>query len=312
MRLALLIAVAAALDGQRVREASGVVRVGEETLIADDSLTGAYVELETKRLRGPFFRLNDYDPERKRLHYRGLGVDFESVDMLADGRVALLSERLRSLVGDRGVIAEYDSELAETGKRGLEGLAVRPLPDGASRVAVLWEGGYPDYGALGRARDQGPWQPLVVVHDIPRNGRAGRVRMAQATLIELKPPLPDHADPPRSQRFRAPDLVWYPDAASRDGWGFLVLLSSQDGSPRPEFRHKWLQRFRRDGSAFGAPLDLMALLPPSLRAGNWEGLAWWEPGRSVILVCEEDGNIEAHGWILELPEELRKDPAAFR
>jgi hypothetical protein len=311
LRLLAALAFTALLCGQTVREASGVVRDGDELLIADDSLTGAYLELETRRLQGPFFVLNDYRPDRIRLHYRGLGVDFESVDKLADGRVALLSERLRSLVGDRGIIAEYDSELAETGKRGLEGLAVRPLDGEASRVAVLWEGGYPDFGEIARGRDRGPWLPFILVHDIPRDGTAGRVRMAQSRTLELKVPLPDSLAPPLSQRFRAPDLAWYPDAASSEGWGFLVLLSSQDGSARPAYRYKWLQRFRGDGTPFGDPLDLIPLLPEKLRAANWEGLAWWEPGRSLVLVCEQEGPVEAHGWILDLPEAWRAT-AAFR
>jgi hypothetical protein len=95
---------------------------------------------------------------------------------------------------------------------------------------------------------------------------------------------------------------------SRSEWGFLVLLSSQDGTATPQFRYKWLQRFNSKGDAAGEPLDLLARLPENLRAANWEGLEWWERGRSVILVHEAEGPIEAHGWILELPESWRFDP----
>lgn len=286
----------------RIREASGVVRQGSHLLVVDDSDVGAYYRVHWKKPESPVIDLNAQKPERVRLKSRNLGVDLESIDLMNDGRVALLSERLRSLVSDDGVIAEYDSELAETGKRGLEGVAIRELDGGASQVAVLWEGGYPDFGLIAPTRQRSVFKPLVVVHDVPRNGKVGRVRLKDAPrTIELDVPQPA-GEEPRAQRFRAPDLRWYP---FREGgtakWGFVVLLSSQNGLAQPEFQYKWLQRFDLDGKRVGEPLDLSRHFPPELMRANWEGLAWMEFGRSMILVHEEDPGLPPHAFLLELP-----------
>jgi len=287
-----------------IKEASGVTRQGDSLLIVDDSDVGAYFRVAIGRLPGPLFDLNNLRPQRILLKNRGLGVDLESIGILADGRVALLSERLRSLVSDEGIIAEYDSELAEMGRRGLEGLAIRPLPNGASRVAVAWEGGYPDFGLLPRrASARSAWLPLILVHDVPRNARVGRVGLKDAAAsIELTVPRPPGIEP-EAQRFRAPDLVWtrLPAKQSGDGWGFIVLLSSQNGSANPTFGLKWLQRFDMEGQPVGEPLDLLKYLSRDLAGVNWEGLGWWEPGKKVVLVHEDDPHHRAHAFILELP-----------
>ncbi len=66
-----------------------------------------------------------------------LAVDLEAIDVLADGRVVVISERLRSMVSKDGVVVGYDDPFAEFGERGLEGLAVRKVDDKTSKVAVL-------------------------------------------------------------------------------------------------------------------------------------------------------------------------------
>ena len=299
-----------------IAEASGVARLGDYLLIADDAAVGAYYRVNISKLPPDTFLLdlNTLKPQRVPLKQRGLGVDIESVGILADGRIALLSERLRSLISDGGIIAEYDSELAEIGKRGLEGLALRALPGGASRVAVVWEGGYPDFGQLPRrASGRNAWLPLILVHDVPRNGRVGRVRLKDSiAAIELAVPRPAGAEPD-AQRFRVPDLAWtrIPSGKTDDGWGFLVLLSSQNGVPALRFQYKWLQRFDLEGRPVGAPLDLARLLPKGLEAVNWEGLNWFDQGKSVVLVHEEDGPaVPPHAFILELPKDWQFDPVA--
>jgi hypothetical protein len=304
-----VIAAAFAWQPAMIREASGVARVGNTLLVVDDSETGAYYRVAMGKLRGPLFDLNTLRPERVALKQAGLGVDLESIDILADGRVVVLSERLRSLVSDAGIIAEYDNELAEMGKRGVEGLAIRPLPNGASRVAVVWEGGYPEFGKLRRkkASKRKAWLPIIVVHDIPRNGQAGRVRLRkEGTMIEVAVPEPEGVEPD-AQRFRAPDLVWakLSSRGGHDDWGFILLLSSQNGRAKPTFAHLWLQRFKMDGRPTGEPLDLAAFLPAELAHANWEGLAWFEAGRKLVLVHEGDSKTRAHAFILELPEAWR-------
>jgi hypothetical protein len=54
------------------------------------------------------------------------------VDILGDGRIVALSERLRSLISTDDLVVQYDDPLA--------GLAVRRLDADGSQVAVLWEG----------------------------------------------------------------------------------------------------------------------------------------------------------------------------
>jgi hypothetical protein len=289
-----------------IKEASGVTRMGDWLLIADDAEVGAYYRVAIGKIPVPLFDLNSLKPQRVPLKNRGLGVDIESIGLLADGRIVLLSERLRSLVWDGGIVAEYDSELAEMGKRGLEGLAIRPLPGGASRVAVVWEGGYPDFG-LGprRASARSAWLPLILVHDVAKNASAGRVRLQDAlAAIELAVPRPP-GEEPAAQRFRVPDLVWtiLPSEKAGDGWGFIALLSSQNGLPRPTFGYKWLQRFNMEGRPVGEALDLARYFPAAVAGANWEGLAWYEPGRKLVLVHEEDTHLRAHAFVMELPAE---------
>ena len=318
LKIAAVLTVAAAAaawawQSAVIREASGVVRMGDSLLIVDDSEIGAYFKVTIGKLPGPLFDLNKLKPQRIALRDRGLGVDIESIGVMADGRVALLSERLRSLVSDSGIIAEYDSELAEMGKRGLEGLAIRPLPAGASRVAVVWEGGYPDFGRLPRRAGAGhAWLPLIVVHDVPRNGHVGRVRLKDAIAsIELSVPRPA-GEEPAAQRFRAPDLVWTklgsPQTDGED-WGFIVLLSSQNGLPQPSFTYKWLQRFDMEGRPVGQPFDLANRLPPALAGVNWEGLDWFEQGRKLVLVHEGDSKVQPHAFVVDLPPGWQFNPA---
>lgn len=284
-----------------------MVRLGSSLLVVDDSEVGAYYRVPLKGPLPPVIDLSQARVDRIELRQKGLGIDLESIGVLADSRIVLLSERLRSLISDQGIVAEYDSELAEVAKRGLEGLAIRPLPSGASRVAVMWEGGYGDFGPTGarlqRPSGRGPWLPLIVIHDVPRLGRVGRVRLTDAVAtVELQVPVPAGQEP-EAQRFRAPDLCWtrLPDGE----WGFIVLLSSQNGVPRPTFAHHWIQRFNLEGQRVGEPLDIAKLVPKELAGANWEGLNWWEPGRSLVLVHESNSRLPAHAAFIELPADWR-------
>jgi len=193
--------------------------------------------------------------------------------VLADGRVVVLSERLRALVDREGIVVEYDSPLAEAGGHGLEGLAVRALVDGSSRLAVLWEGGYPEnarmqpqmHRLIGRAM-----RPLIVVHDLKKNQRLGLLRLAQASKVtEVRVPSPS-GEEPDAQRFRAPDLVWATWSKEHGVEnGFIVLISSVNAIGTPEYLYHWLLRFTLDGEPVGEPLDLDALAPPELQRVNW-------------------------------------------
>jgi hypothetical protein len=182
------------------------------------------------------------------------------------------------------------------------------LPGDVSRVAVIWEGGYPDVGALHPQLEaragQGPFQPIVFVHDLTPGARPGRVRWHEGvhhTLLDV--PLPP-GDAPAAQRFRAPAIEWYRwPGGGDDEWGFLVILSSQNAVEQPEFLHHWIQRFDLDGKPVGEPIDLEEVAPPEIAHANWEGLAWWERGKSVVMVHEGRGDTPPHAFIFELPED---------
>jgi hypothetical protein len=241
-------------------------------------------------------------------------MDLEGVDSLADGRLVFLSERLRSLIAEDGLIAEYDSLLGEFANRGLEGIACRPLAGRVSRIAVVWEGGYPDYASV-------PWsvrdsvgrkamRPLVVVHDLKPGTRDAELKMRDAVLsVELQTPQPP-GEEPDGQRFRAPDLAWIRLRNSGEPqWGLLVLISSQNSGDRPEYRHHWLQRFDLQGKPVGEPLDLARFLPGEMQGANWEGLSWFQPGQSVVLVHERARGQLPHALIVTLPEDWQYQPA---
>jgi hypothetical protein len=293
-----------------IREASGVMRQSDSLLVVDDSVSGAYFSVSIAGQKGPLISLQGARVRRIPLPACPLVPDFEGVDRLADGRLVFLSERLRWLVGEDGLIAEYDSLLGEFANRGLEGLAIRPLPGGVSRIAVLWEGGYPDFPSV-------PWSlrstagrqamlPFVVVHDLNAGVRGVALKMRDAKLaVELDVPKPP-GEEPEAQRFRAPDLVWTRlRNAPAEEWIFLVLITSQDSLERPQYYNHWLQRFDLQGKTIGEPLDLGRFLPKELAHANWEGLSWFEPGKSLVLVHEQSRRLPAHAFILSLPEGWR-------
>jgi len=222
----------------------------------------------------------EIDKGRKRALGGSLAIDLESVDVLGDGKVAVLSERLHALITRDGLAAVYPDLMAEFAGRGLEGLAINT--DG--RIAALWEGGFlnPDklpssVSGVG-SFSGGPFKPLICVHSLPATLGSEVYPNCQGVIV-LK--VPDAPVP--TQAFRAPDLVW-----SEDGKSFIVLLSSSDAAD-DEFKFKWLQRFSDSGEPQGAPLNLCDrdYLPDKLRSGrgsNFEGLAWFERGKSLILI----------------------------
>ena len=291
-----------------IREASGVAMEDGWLCVVDDSVPNAYFRIRMPPGAGPLLDLNSLHPEAVRLPL-GIWVDLESIGRLADGRMVVLSERLRGLADTQGLVVEYDYPLTEYGRRGLEGLAVRALPDGTSRVAVLWEGGYPDLGSLNpqlELRTGGrPLSPIVFIHDIAPGARPGRVRWGEGIAHAMLEVPVLEGEEPEVQRFRAPDLVWYrfPDREGDEQWGFLVLISSQNRVEPPEYLHHWLQRFRADGTAVGEPLDLAEYVPPKLARANWEGLCWYKEGEELLLVHEAQGDLKAHAFRLRLPAE---------
>ena len=289
-----------------ITEASGVICHGDELLIVDDSVSGAYFRVSLNERTGPLIPLNDFGPIKVDLPRIGVWIDLEGINILADGRVVLLSERLRCLVGEDGVIAEYDYPLTDIGRRGLEGIAVRALPDGSSRIAVLWEGGYLDPGSIKSDLEErigaAPLLPQVFIHDLKPGEVAGRIPWENAVdRFQLHVPIPE-GDEPEAQRFRSPDLVWYRMPGDQpDNWGFIAILSSQNASGPLQFLHHWLQRFDMEGRPVGSPIDIADFTPPEIGNANWEGLCWHEEGKSLVLVHENQGDLQPNAYILDLP-----------
>ena len=300
----LFLNLAPAAENFAIAEASGVVRSGDDLLIVDDGRRGAYFRLSLRGRKGPLIPIEPGALESIQLPYGSMITDTESIEVLGDGRVVVLSERLRALFGPEGVVASYDAPLAEFGKRGLEGLAVRAMPDGSSRVAVLWEGGYPEFqhvpAQLQPKVGRLALHPIVLLHTLNPGDSGILVLSPNFTALQVPQP---RGRAPRAQRFRAPDLVWRREA---DGaWGFIVLLSSHNSKGEREYQYHWLQRFSRGGKPIGAPLDLDLIAPPEWKGTNWEGLAWFEENESLVLVNESHPEPAGVAFVVQLPDEWK-------
>lgn len=267
-----------------LREASGVVRIRQDLVFVGDESAGKTFSVRVPpglplAGAGPFRGSFTVDVATVGNVAGPLGVDLESLDVLPSGSVAVLSERLRALVVNQRIVAEYPGVMGEIGGKGLEGLSVRS--DG--KLAALWEGGHfephklPTHVAGAGNLTGGPMNPIVCVHDLPSSTDVEVCPDGDTAFILSVPATPD-----TTQAFRAPDLVW-----SRDGEEFIVLLSSTNAANNA-FRFKWLQRFSNTGTPIGEPVNLCArgLLPDALRSGrdsNFEGLAWFDEENLVLI-----------------------------
>ena len=93
-------------------EASGIVTKGDEFIIVSDSEPGAFFRLPMPRSRLPFTIIPS-QVTRVVLPNAALALDLEEVDVLVDGRVVVLSERLRALIAENGNVLEYDDPFGE-------------------------------------------------------------------------------------------------------------------------------------------------------------------------------------------------------
>jgi hypothetical protein len=316
-----------------IPEASGVVRIHDRLFIVGDHEPGTYYSMPLDHAAlenaGGGSRI-PLDPRQLKRHSVAAGpyaMDLEAIDVLADGRIVVVSERLSALLDEDGIVANYGDRISELGGRGLEGLSVRRLPEGGSRIAVLWEGGYPDTVRVPAPLRENVCSkallPSIFVHDIEAD--ASNVVLdgsAGATTIALRVPRPP-GEEPYAQRFRTPDLVWHEWRIHDESvWGFIVLLSSgysakpaagtreecpksSNGKPL-RWCYKWLQRFTLDGEPYGEPHDLEGDIPEPLRRVNWEGMSWFERGKSLVFVYDEGLDEKAldpqEAFVMPLPE----------
>ncbi|NIM98001.1 MAG: hypothetical protein GTO24_07975 [candidate division Zixibacteria bacterium] len=324
-----------------LQEASGIARLEDKLIMVGDDADGRYFELKLEGQKGPIIPIDPREVKEMILPGAELAMDLEGIDVLADGRIALLSEQLRCLVAREKiksdhfvVIAEYDRTLTELGNRGLEGLAVVKLEDGSSQVAVLWEGGYPEYYAVPlQLRDQVgrfPLNPVVVVHRI-RDGEVAGLVHQPLKYITLNVPKPA-GDVPLAQRFRATDLVWHRWHDKGEGGdivqGFIVLLSSENSPTREsgvakEYEIKILQRFDQEGEPVGDPLHINDVCREVLNAIDEETDETMGQRMSTHIIKVrsrlEDGdyeniNWEGLGWfeegesLIAIYDQVPKDP----
>lgn len=288
-------------------EASGVVRHGDCLLIVGDGTPGVYFSTPLDGEPGDVVTIDPARVTARPLAGGDVALDLEAIDVLADGRVVALSEQLRALIGKDGLIADYPDRFGGFAGKGLEGLAIRPNEDHprGSVVAALWEGGYPE-------KKHAPpdiWPlvkkhylaPAVVLHTLPPGGKGWRFKGEDPQpydLVTLAPPAPSrHSDEPAG--YRASDLVWHRVKHRGDEhWGFIVLLNGEGGSDQVV-----LQRFAKDGTAVGDPLDLTETLPAELRRLKWEGLGWFEPGRRLVLVHDSKAGSALTAAIVRCPKD---------
>jgi hypothetical protein len=291
-------------QSQDLHEASGIARSGDHLLIVDDSQHGAYFRFRLEGDTGPRILLDSSRLERVPLPQASMATDLESINVLADGRVVVLSERLRAMFDALGPVTDYGATLSEFGKRGLEGLAIRDLGQGRSRVAVLWEGGYPEFydvpeqlrAKVGRRA----LKPSVQVHDLNEGDRSIQVRGSPSLTLDVPRP---KGRGPKAQRFRAPDLVWH--RLPNGKWGFIVLLTSQNSVDRPKYEYHWLECFTRSGERLGQRLDLDSVVGDDLKGVNWEGLDWFEDEKSLILIHESQLAGTPTAFVWQLPDDWK-------
>jgi hypothetical protein len=261
---------------------SGVVRTGDSLALVSDRDSRVYripVPPEWPQEGATPFRGAVSFADAEPLLDQGVAArDLESIEVLPDGRLLVLSERLGALLAEGEILAFYAPWLAPLGGRGLEGLAL----SASGRLAVLWEGGWLNRASLassipgvGELADA-PLRPIVCIHELPGTLQVLCLdRRANVALEVPDAPEPGHA-------FRAGDLVW-----SSTGAELIVLLASGNREDN-SFRYRWLQRFSTTGAPLGAPVNLCdaRVLPPELRVqakNNFEGLAWFDAEHMVIV-----------------------------
>lgn len=281
-------------EGAIIHEASGIARAGDAWVIVGDDDDGAVFRVPLQDVSdGPLLTVEPRRTRREAWPLASLAIDLEGVGLLGDGRTVVLSEQLAALVDSAGLVALYGGRFVKFGERGVEGVAVRHLGDGRSRVAVLWEGGYPSTPAIPRdllgTAGFRALRPEVWVHDLEAGRRNWQVSGDDLLrVVPLDVPLPPGREP-EAQRFRAPDLAWFDLGERHDHeWGFIALISSMNGAGPRVYAHHWLQRFGADGRRIGDPIDLDALVPASLRGVNWEGLCWHTENERLAVIFEHD------------------------
>lgn len=333
-----------------ITEASGITRLENKFLIVSDDAPGRYYEYNIPDYD---YNIIPIDPMKVRevlLPGAGLAGDLEAIGILADGRVVVLSELMHSLIGKPGIdsnqysmIAYYNKSYTEFGNRGLEGLAIKSDDNNNSKLAVLWEGGYPVNtivpDELYEYSSHNALKPRVIIHKIENNDIAGYV-YKDSHKFTLDVPIPDNIK--SGQRYRGSALVWYQIANAGQLQECLIVLLQSENSPdanssiRTSYKHKILQRFNLDGNPLGEPINIndyakaafeklddffyssigaemsahIKEIKASLEKGNWEnvnweGMSWFIKNESLVLIYDKNPKDPPFALILEIPDSWR-------
>lgn len=331
-------------SGRVIKEASGITRNGDELLIVGDDASGRYYEYDIPEYS---YKIIPIDPAKVRevkLPGAELADDLEAIGILADGRVAVLSELLHSLIAKPDtdskrytIVAYYNKSFTEFGNRGLEGIAIKREKKDKSKIAVLWEGGYPVSNLipdeLQGCAARKALKPRIVIHEIKSNKKAKKSKQQSFTLDV---PVPD--DDPFGQRYRGSALVWFNGADSNEGNDCLIVLLQSENSPgddkdsRTSFKHKVLQRFDLEGKPFGEPFNIIdqiksmfeeldeafytaigtdmsghvreihqLLIKSNWEDINFEGMGWFIENESLILIYDKHPKDPPLAFIVEIP-----------
>ncbi len=55
------------------------------------------------------------------------------------------------------------------------------------------------------------------------------------------------------------------------------------------------------GRPVGSPVDLKKLVPENIKNANWEGLGWFEFGKSLIIVHDKPPKGVPTAFVIDLP-----------
>lgn len=212
--------------------------------------------------------------------------DLESIAMRGDDVVVLSEDSMR--VYDKNDRWLNYGELAifkEIDKRGLEGLAVRELPDGTYHVALAHE-----YVPFPNILDEE--RPLLLVHKSgPDPTNLGHDEYCpQIKQVAIQSPY-------GGDTFRCTDLVWCwsTNKKPEGDWGLLLLLSNVDKDNHPN--EKYVHEYDLEGNPVGVPQKLDDLgMPTDLIGENWEGMCWHK--NQLLLV--NDTNKKKDMYIVRL------------
>ncbi len=326
----------------KITEASGITRSGDKLLIVSDNVPGVYYEYDIPAYDYDVIPIDPAKTREVKLPGAELAGDLEAIGLTGDGEVIVLSELLHSLIGKKdkntkqySIISYYNKSYTEFGNRGLEGMAVKNSSHGGYELAVLWEGGYP-IGAIipeeiRECVDGKSLKPRVLIHSIPGDDTHKPQQFA------LDTPLPDNES--RGQRYRGSAVAWHEYFVGDNRVDCLIVLLQSENCPpedsdeRASYEYKILQKFDLEGNPLGYPIDInehakkamdnldhifyesigirmakhMKAAIESLRASdwenvNWEGMGWFEKGKSLVLIYDKHPDDPPFAMILHLPE----------